>query len=452
MKHSFLYLAALWMLLFQQLSAQNLKEIASQYSIRTLPNRYFGKTDGKGHLLSDTSEVIGLRFYGEKKFSVTNDDIIVGNRATGVWRSEMRHCNNLLYIEDSTGEFQVDLSHFKELRELYVDHLSNKQLEQLFTTATHLRCLRAYTFSAYPESFCNMRELEYLEEHPDYIDNKLGPCIKELPSLKYIKVSKADSTLVADIFSIPSLEVIEIHSSPNVIIPASVANLKHLKQISLVKCTNVVIPEELYDLDSLELLQIENASDLSFPENKTGFKSLKAISLTTSVINHFPAFSDDNQLVYLNYDFGGDITVNYHLSNLKSLKRCRLNPSNYLLLTSDVKFPEGLENLTELEELHLDLDDKTFSPSKFTRLTKLHALNLFGTIVTVSDIKNLGKLPSLKYIYFQSNPITIDKIVAEMKKQELLFFTEEMYESLPTSCFSYYPTLIRDRIRLTLTY
>jgi len=430
--------------------AQSPEEIARKYSIRTLPKQYFSVTDNKGHLLNDSNQVYALSFalknrgYWDPGYETCSNNLA---------RKEIYSCHNVMFLRDSFY-FRLDYSKFKELREWYPLGTTANIMENVFRNATHLRCASIRAYDKFPQSLCNLKELEYLEVNQFIVTNIVGDCVKELPALKYIKVSRPDSSLVQAIFSNPSLEVIEIHDAPYVDIPPSVAQLTHLKQLSLINCGDISIPSELYASDSLLMLQIEGASSVRFPENQSGFRSLKAISIEQSTQTpHFPMFSPENQLEVLDYHFYKEIdSVNMHLSNLHHLKRCHLWPDDLLKNRFyGTHLPIGIENLVELEELYLNFDNRDQLPSEIIQLKNLRRLYIVR-IKNGLDLQLLDNLPSLKELGLASMYLEEDSPIHQDLSTMKLKYNVIEYTPFEITCFDYYPALIRDRIVLPLRY
>ncbi len=435
-----------------QHSKEELDEISNTHSIKNLPSDYFGVLNKDGYLLNNPESVIALSLTGTYKSDgyVEIPGFLGIQNTNGIWNSELYRCKDLCFFEYSVTKVMspdLDFSRFPELREVYLSYIFPKQLNQLFHKNSKLRCLNAPTFVGYPVEFCELKHLEFLEVDAERLRKLPEDCLKNMQSLKYIKIYSPTEEEVKKIFCIPSLEVLEVVNGKSIQIPESVSEMKHLKQLSFQNVEEVIVSNGLYDLDSLEILSFDGGY-VEFPEEHEGFSALKVIRIDGSSVNTFPRFGKNNNLKVLDYFFTGSYKdYSFDFSNLTQLERCRIESTDMMRNIGDdgILFPIGIENLSNLQELHLVVKSTEEIPEDFARLENLRILNLNYTI-TPKDIKFLSQLKQLEYIGFDlmRYPKMRKKVVKKMKNYDLKPITIELSD-FQLDYFDYYPKLIRYR-------
>jgi Leucine-rich repeat (LRR) protein len=448
-----------------QVNPSDFDEISDKYSLKTLPKEFIGVLDQQGYLVNNPESVLAFSLEGD--YSVEDylgiSKFLGIERGSGIWFDELYRCKQLRFFEYSLTALvnpDFDFSSFNELREVNVGLIGKDQLRQLFTANSKIRCLSASNMLTYPVEFCELKSLEYLEAEGLNLVELKEDCLGNMPSLKHLKVYNPDSNVVKKIFSIPSLEVLEIVGTKTLKIPESIREMKHLKQLTLSNYDTVIIHKELYQLDSLELLYIEyedrhetlpDQGLVYFPPVEDGLQNLKAISLQGVKVKELPQFGAQNSLVYLDYYLQGQFTETpFDFTNLVHLKRCHIESGGMFRDFCNMPFPIGIEHLAELEELHLPIDSKEQLPKGLLELKKLRILQLYRQR-SIKDIKFLGKLQNLEFFQAATIIIEEEKYDKALKSMNLKEFTDGM-DHMETDIFSYYLSLIRDREQLVKVY
>jgi Leucine-rich repeat (LRR) protein len=453
--------------LVAQVDTSDFDEISAKYSLKTLPNEFVGVVDQQGYLINKPESVLAFSLEGDySRESYRDISKFLGiERGSGIWFDELYRCKQLLFFEYSLTALinpDFDFSRFSELREVYVGLIGKDQLGRLLAANSKIRCLSASNWITYPKEFCDLKSLEYLVADGLNFVDLTEECLQNLSTLKYLRVDNPDSNVVKKIFSIPSLEVLEIVGTNTLKIPESIREMKHLKQLTMANFDTVIIHKELYRLDSLELLYIEYEDNeetrrgqgvVSFPPVENGLQNLKAISLQGVLVKELPQFGAQNSLVYMDYYLQGQFNETpFDFTNLVHLKRCHIESGGMFRDFCNMPFPIGIEHLAELEELRLPIDSKEQLPKGLLELKKLRMLQLYRQR-SIKDIKFLGKLQSLEFLQFEYYPreIALTKYEKALKSAKLKEFTEGMSQ-METDIFTYYLSLIRDREQLVKVY
>ncbi len=444
--------------LFAQVNSSDFDEISDKYSLKTLPKEFIGVVDQQGYLVNNPESVLAFSLEGDySSEGYRGISKFLGiERGSGIWFDELYRCKQLRFFEYSLTDLvnpDFDFSRYNELREVYVGLIGKDQLGRLLATNSKIRCLSASNMLTYPVELCNLKSLEYLEADGLNFVDLTEECLQNMSSLKFLSVYNPDSNVVKKIFSIPSLEVLEIVGTNTLKIPESIREMKHLKQLTLANFDTVIIHKELYQLDSLELLYIEcdnwqeerlGRGVISFPPVEDGLQNLKVISLQGVKVNGIPQFGVHNSLVYMDYFLLGKFNETpFDFTNLVHLKRCHIESGGMFRDFCNMPFPIGIEHLAELEELHLPIDSKEQLPKGLLELKKLRILQLYRQR-SIKDIKFLGKLQNLEFFQAANILIEEEKYDKALKSAKLKEFTEEMY-TMKTDIFTYYLSLIRDR-------
>ena len=189
------------------------------------------------------------------------------------------------------------------------------------------------------------------------------------------------------------------HNNLSGILPASIAELKHLTELNLAfNQLTGELPKEIIALEELIILKLEmNRLKGSLPEDLGKMKQLQELS----IFNNFISGAIPNSL-----------------GELKKLKILNLSSNNF-----KGSIPNSIGNLENLESLGLFENSLEGNmPSEFGNLTKLKELVLANNKLEGAIPKELGQLASLEIFQIQNNGFDSFEDVTSIKSNSLLVF------------------------------
>ncbi|XP_075689360.1 volume-regulated anion channel subunit LRRC8C [Rhinoderma darwinii] len=247
------------------------------------------------------------------------------------------------------------------------------------------------------------------------------------------------SGLPDTVFEITELQSLKLEIINNVMIPATIAQLDNLQELSLYQCTVKIhtaalaflkenlkilrvkfddvreLPPWMYSLRNLEELYLIGSlsHDISKNINLESFRELKSLKILfiKSNLSKIPQ---------------GAVDVSGHLQKL-----CIHNDGSKLVMLNNLK---KMVNLTELELIHCDLER---IPHAIFSLSCLQELDLkennLKSIEETLSFQHLRKLTILKLWY---NSITyIPEHIKKLTSLERLYFSHNKIEVLPSHLF-----------------
>ncbi|XP_063796007.1 volume-regulated anion channel subunit LRRC8C [Pseudophryne corroboree] len=247
------------------------------------------------------------------------------------------------------------------------------------------------------------------------------------------------SGLPDTVFEITELQSLKLEIINNVMIPATIAQLDNLQELSLYQCSVKIhtaalaflkenlkilrvkfddvreLPPWMYSLRNLEELYLIGSlsPDVSKNINLESFRELKSLKILfiKSNLSKIPQ---------------GAVDVSGHLQ-----KMCIQNDGTKLVMLNNLK---KMVNLTELELIHCDLER---IPHAIFSLLVLQELDLkensLKSIEEILSFQHLRKLTILKLWY---NSITyIPEHIKKLSSLERLYFNHNKIEVLPSHLF-----------------
>ncbi|XP_040263470.1 volume-regulated anion channel subunit LRRC8C [Bufo bufo] len=247
------------------------------------------------------------------------------------------------------------------------------------------------------------------------------------------------SGLPDTVFEITELQSLKLEIINNVMIPATIAQLDNLQELSLSQCSVKIhtaalaflkenlkilrvkfddvreLPPWMYSLRNLEELYLIGSlsHDISKNINLESFRELKSLKILfiKSNLSKIPQ---------------GAVDVSGHLQKL-----CIHNDGSKLVMLNNLK---KMINLTELELIHCDLER---IPHAIFSLIALQELDLkennLKSIEEILSFQHLRKLTILKLWY---NSITyIPEHIKKLTSLERLYFSHNKIEVLPSHLF-----------------
>ncbi|XP_044157874.1 volume-regulated anion channel subunit LRRC8C [Bufo gargarizans] len=247
------------------------------------------------------------------------------------------------------------------------------------------------------------------------------------------------SGLPDTVFEITELQSLKMEIINNVMIPATIAQLDNLQELSLYQCSVKIhtaalaflkenlkilrvkfddvreLPPWMYSLRNLEELYLIGSlsHDISKNINLESFRELKSLKILfiKSNLSKIPQ---------------GAVDVSGHLQKL-----CIHNDGSKLVMLNNLK---KMINLTELELIHCDLER---IPHAIFSLIALQELDLkennLKSIEEILSFQHLRKLTILKLWY--NSIIYIPEHIKKLTSLERLYFSHNKIEVLPSHLF-----------------
>lgn len=298
---------------------------------------------------------------------------------------DLNQCHNLGFFDNAasngnqTGILPAELnfSNFAELRH-FRSHaiISEKHLNEIFSTAKKLKGLEVYLDKDLPEEICDCKELEFLKIF-SFDETNLPPCIKNLPKLNYLHLVGIGGNANDIIWEIPSLQALFIEGNGYLNIPTSIQSLKRLKHLKLAYLDSLSIPNEFNELDSLELLELFRIDKkINYSSQFENLEGLRALKMTHVNLTSFPHLLESKKLLYLTAEYLNELDeLNLDFTNMESMQTIKLSGEAFNEINF---FPKGIETLKYLQVLHLREFNITEVPESIYGLTNLKDLNLVG--------------------------------------------------------------------------
>jgi len=277
-------------------------------------------------------------------------------------------------------------------------------------------------------------------------DYKKLSTLANLKNLDLTGVKNMDINVINNIpKSVQQLELGRVKLTQEMV--NALSKLTNLNSLSLFKTE---ISEELdfskfTNLKNLSFLEIDyDESYYSSPANYVqgnilmNFKFLKKLiirggNFDNNSLNGIIYMTKLEELELINASF----TDNTNFSSLKNLKD--LTALNIKCNGKLKSFSSNFSYLTNLKRLSLSNCDTTIPTSSdssltWTNLKNLETLSLSSNSPTTFDLKNLGDIPSLKYVYlFNNKYTTIPESIGNLKNLETLEISGNTFNSLPKS-------------------
>ncbi|XP_053325959.1 volume-regulated anion channel subunit LRRC8C [Spea bombifrons] len=241
------------------------------------------------------------------------------------------------------------------------------------------------------------------------------------------------------IFEVTELQALKLEIINNVTIPATIAQLDHLEELSLYQCSLKIHVAALTFLkDNLKVLRVKFDDIREIPPWMYSLRNLEELSLIGSLCPDvaknitLESFRELKSLKILFIKSNlvkipqSTVDVSSHL-----VKLCIHNDGTKLVMLNNLK---KMVNLTELELIHCDLER---IPHSIFSLLTLQDLDLkennIKSIEEIVSFQHLRKLTALKLWY---NSISyIPEHIKKLTSLERLYFSHNKIEILPSHLF-----------------
>jgi len=220
----------------------------------SVPLEFWFKNDANYDLARSVDSVLYLKLLRFNNDVRNPDDVNNGPKLSAINKANKLGFLHITdYIEAIPDEF--NFKKFSELRYVKLDVIpTEQQLEDLFNTASELRGIELELKGKIPSCICQLTQLRYLIiDNYQFEDSILPPCLKNIESLKYLKIIRAGNYFDNVIWDLPHLESLTLSGGGTPIIAPSIKNMTSLKQIKISSMDSIYFPNEFLQLDSLEI-------------------------------------------------------------------------------------------------------------------------------------------------------------------------------------------------------
>ncbi|KAM4641428.1 volume-regulated anion channel subunit LRRC8C [Discoglossus pictus] len=247
------------------------------------------------------------------------------------------------------------------------------------------------------------------------------------------------SGLPDTVFEITELQSLKLEIINNVMIPATIAQLDNLQELSLYQCSVKIHTAALAFLkENLKILRVKFDDIRELPPWMYGLRNLEELCLFGSLspdISKNITLESFRELKSLKSLFiksnlskipPGAVDVSSHLQKL-----CIHNDGTKLVMLNNLK---KMVNLTELELIHCDLER---IPHAIFSLLTLQELDLKeNNLKSIEEILSFQHLRKLTILKLWHNSITyIPEHIKKLSSLERLYFSNNKIEVLPSHLF-----------------
>lgn len=341
--------------------------------------------------------------------------------------SQFKNLERLFLMSDEAVSLPPQIGELKKLKVLNIQNLNLKTVPSTIKNVKQLEVIWLPPLQVYPKE---LNQLPVLEEI--YLAGLKHQTIPEavlsISGLKKLKVGKGINDIIIDTYQfnnlngigrlteLEKLEILDVASCDQFLIPAEIQQLKKLKKLKIVGLplhtqSKTIIAPELGQLNQLKHLDLTLMSVQKFPHSLSQLKNLEYLAVVQygTGQNTFPGVEQ--------------------MPGLKTLKiRIQQMPD--------------FSKLMNLETLHISLDEKHGIPKSIYQLNKLKQLSIQyanGNEGVGEDIGNLRNLEELRINYsnIQSLPSSLSKLT-ELKR---LYLEGNKFTAVPKVLFSFKPGL-----------
>ncbi|MHA1724508.1 MAG: leucine-rich repeat domain-containing protein [Promethearchaeota archaeon] len=294
-----------------------------------------------------------------------------------------------LVLEGSKYEaISEEISHLTNLEILVIEYFNPKEgttgLPDSIANLTKVKeiyLMRCPSLKRLPESFGTLASLEYLYIKDCPSLEQLPDSFGKLPSLKKLEIKECPSLkCLPESFSyLPSLEELLIENTPIEDFPASSENLISLKKLEIRKHPLEYLPARIVELKAIEVIHVEESPKIKdVPSRWARLTSLEGLGMTKCGLTEFPKNACNIQcLKVLNLNHNEIKSIPFNILKLKNL---RILGMRYNKLK---KLNPHLADLPSIEYIFFESNLIREVPEEFVKLlqTPFKTLNLWRNSV-----------------------------------------------------------------------
>jgi Leucine-rich repeat (LRR) protein len=211
----------------------------------------------------------------------------------------------------------------------------------------------------------------------------------------------------------------------------TLAALKNLKGLGLIKNEMKVLHDSIGNLSSLEILELWSNGLKILPPGFSKLKELQYLNLRNNNLTEFPELlASFNKLRVLNLRFNKIKTLPACLFKLTQLEELDLSSCGLTAI------PEDIGKLVNLKKLELESNDLKTLPEGIKKLQKLECIQLKGnkSLDMEQVCSLLSHLPELKTLSFKDwNLTSLPHSLGMMEQLETLELGGNKFKKLPES-------------------
>jgi Leucine-rich repeat (LRR) protein len=296
-------------------------------------------------------------------------------------------CSNCFYIDAQESEkFAFDSGYLDE--EYTKNYKVYPNIKQAIESNEDVYAVRVSAASKYLAEIKNLKKIKFL-----YLD-------ETFTANSYYLAKEGIETFFKLFGQLPELEYICIYDSK---LLQYMNHLTYLKGIKIKKFDWNIFQTYIKNYENLEILIIEDATITKLPSAIGRLKSLKQLEINATNIAVLPDFILLQNLVVLKLMIGKITDLPETFKLLQNLKYLKITGLTYFK-----KFPTEICNLTNLEELYLEVRNGRPLPQDIGNLTKLIKLYLYDCQKISSFPETIGNLKKIEEIYLSDAMASID--------------------------------------------
>lgn len=265
-------------------------------------------------------------------------------------------------------------------------------------------------FSELPPCIRDLKSLKVLRIAVDGL-KELPQWISELLDLKVLKVSHTGITsLPSEIGLLRKLTTLDLSDNKLATLPKSIGLLRFLVELDLSRNKLSSIPSTIGRLKSLKRLILADNELVNLPESLCNLISLAYLDLSRNTVKVLPSsIISLNSIIKINASFNKINKIPFNIGNLKSIESLDLS------FNEISSIPKSIGEMSNAKEISISNNCLTSFPDSFGKLKNLKFLNLNS-----NPLKKIsGSLANIKPYFYLSlcNTNFDEETTVELKKK-----------------------------------